>query len=358
MYDPVLGRMLSPDNYIQELTSTQSYNRYSYAFNNPLAYTDPSGHLVFWDNVILGAFTGAYNLLSNLGNIKSFEQGLGFFGVGFASGFVAGYGQIALSGAILSGGNAALGGASFDQIVTNASLGAVTSIAGSTLATAIAPMVSPIIPQVASPLVRSAATNMITGAAVGGTLGGIGSAISGRNFWGGVGSGAATGAAGGLGVGLAKGFVDARRWGVSPWTGKTLTQYATTEFPNINTGDFGGGNRYSIELPSYRNSAAKTGTQGGLNLFKFGKPTTTTAEGWKTGDRMLKMYDQGSPKLNWKQNSGFLRREMHSGNPIFDSYRYPNGQQIPTGGFLNAERKLLESRGWIYNPSTGAYHLP
>jgi hypothetical protein len=93
-----------------------------------------------------------------------------------------------------------------------------------------------------------------------------------------------------------------------------------------------------------------------LNLFKFGKPTTTTAEGWKTGDRMLKMYDQGSPKLNWKQNSGFLRREMRSGNPIFDSYRYPNGQQIPTGGFLNAERKLLESRGWIYNPSTGAYH--
>ncbi|WP_343540265.1 RHS repeat-associated core domain-containing protein, partial [Sphingobacterium thalpophilum] len=103
-------------------------------------------------------------------------------------------------------------------------------------------------------------------------------------------------------------------------------------------------------------TAAKTGTEGGLNLFKFGKPTTTTAEGWKTGDRMLKMFDQGSPKLNWKQNSGFLRREMRSGNPIFDSYRYPNGQQIPTGGFLNAERKLLESRGWIYNPSTGAYH--
>jgi RHS repeat-associated protein len=105
-------------------------------------------------------------------------------------------------------------------------------------------------------------------------------------------------------------------------------------------------------------AAAKGGTEGGLNLFKFGKPTTTTAEGWKTGDRMLKMFDQGSPKLNWKQNSGFLRREMRSGNPIFDSYRYPNGQQIPTGGFLNAERKLLESRGWIYNPSTGAYHLP
>lgn len=119
------------------------------------------------------------------------------------------------------------------------------------------------------------------------------------------------------------------------------------------------------DLVDYRNwgevvdaVAAKGGTKGGLNLFKFGKPTTATAEGWKTGDGMLKMYDQGSPELNWKQNSGFLRSEMRSGNPIFDSYRYPNGHQIPTGGFLNAERKLLESRGWNYNPSTGAYHLP
>jgi|GEM_PF-2759524 len=31
------------DYYIQDATSTQSYNRYSYALNNPLKYTDPSG---------------------------------------------------------------------------------------------------------------------------------------------------------------------------------------------------------------------------------------------------------------------------------------------------------------------------
>jgi len=68
---------------------------------------------------------------------------------------------------------------------------------------------------------------------------------------------------------------------------------------------------------------------------------------------MLKMFDQGSPKLNWKQNSGSLRREMGAGNSIFDSYRLPNGNLIPTGGFLNAERSLLQSRGWIYNPGKG-----
>jgi RHS repeat-associated protein len=45
LYDPVLGRMLSPDNYIQEPNNTQSYNRFSYCINNPLKNTDPSGNM-------------------------------------------------------------------------------------------------------------------------------------------------------------------------------------------------------------------------------------------------------------------------------------------------------------------------
>jgi RHS repeat-associated protein len=44
VYDPILGRFLSPDNYIQLPNYTQSLNRYSYALNNPLKYTDPSGN--------------------------------------------------------------------------------------------------------------------------------------------------------------------------------------------------------------------------------------------------------------------------------------------------------------------------
>jgi RHS repeat-associated protein len=104
--------------------------------------------------------------------------------------------------------------------------------------------------------------------------------------------------------------------------------------------------------------AANGTAEGGLNLFKFGAEQTTKSGGWKTGDRMLKMFDQGSPKLNWKQNSGFLRREMGTGNPIFDSYRLPNGNLIPTKGFLNAERNLLQSRNWIYDASHGAWLPP
>jgi hypothetical protein len=73
---------------------------------------------------------------------------------------------------------------------------------------------------------------------------------------------------------------------------------------------------------------------------------------------MLHLPNKGSPQANWKANSGALRAEMRKGQPIYDSYRDAAGNQIQTGGFLNAERQLLESRGWIYNPSTGAYHPP
>ena len=46
LYDPVIGRFFSPDNYVQDMEGTQSFNRYSYCLNNPLKYTDPTGQLV------------------------------------------------------------------------------------------------------------------------------------------------------------------------------------------------------------------------------------------------------------------------------------------------------------------------
>jgi RHS repeat-associated protein len=46
IYDPLIGQFLSPDNYVQDPTFTQNYNRYTYCLNNPLKYSDPSGMLV------------------------------------------------------------------------------------------------------------------------------------------------------------------------------------------------------------------------------------------------------------------------------------------------------------------------
>ena len=43
LYDPFLGRFLSPDPQVQAPGYGQNYNRYTYALNNPLKYTDPDG---------------------------------------------------------------------------------------------------------------------------------------------------------------------------------------------------------------------------------------------------------------------------------------------------------------------------
>jgi len=43
-YDPWLARFLSPDPEIPDPGNPQALNRYSYAYNSPLAFTDPSGH--------------------------------------------------------------------------------------------------------------------------------------------------------------------------------------------------------------------------------------------------------------------------------------------------------------------------
>ena len=43
-YSPVLGRFLSPDPIVPEPGNPQALNRYSYVYNNPYVYVDPSGY--------------------------------------------------------------------------------------------------------------------------------------------------------------------------------------------------------------------------------------------------------------------------------------------------------------------------
>ena len=72
MYDPLLGRFLSTDNYVQEPTNSQNFNRYSYCLNNPLKYTDPSGEVFGIDDLIcvsIMAYVGG--MLSNISHCKN-----------------------------------------------------------------------------------------------------------------------------------------------------------------------------------------------------------------------------------------------------------------------------------------------
>ena len=65
LYDPVLGRFFSPENYVQMPDNSQNFNRYSYCLNNPLKYADPSGNVFVLDDFIaitaMGAMMGAMN---------------------------------------------------------------------------------------------------------------------------------------------------------------------------------------------------------------------------------------------------------------------------------------------------------
>jgi RHS repeat-associated protein len=108
LYDPALGRMLSPDGIVHP--GSQGINRYSYAFGNPIKYNDPDGHdPIHGAAALIGGLVGGFmNVASNSGNLSMSWSGLGqgamYFGSGFAGGAAAG-----LIG--VSGGPAAAGAA-------------------------------------------------------------------------------------------------------------------------------------------------------------------------------------------------------------------------------------------------------
>jgi hypothetical protein len=43
-YDPHTAHFISPDTIVPDPLNTQALNRYSYVYNSPLSYTDPTGH--------------------------------------------------------------------------------------------------------------------------------------------------------------------------------------------------------------------------------------------------------------------------------------------------------------------------
>jgi RHS repeat-associated protein len=66
VYDPLIARMLSADPVVGDPLNGQTWNRYSYVGNNPLAFTDPTGYCFL---------CGVGKFLSNIGkDIQHFLQ--------------------------------------------------------------------------------------------------------------------------------------------------------------------------------------------------------------------------------------------------------------------------------------------
>ena len=95
MYDPVVGRFLSPDPYIQMPDFTQSLNRYAYCINNPLSLTDPTGYNWFGD-----FFAAAVGIAVG---IETGGLGAGIYGA--IIGGTLGGASAALVGSVLNGAN-------------------------------------------------------------------------------------------------------------------------------------------------------------------------------------------------------------------------------------------------------------
>lgn len=92
-YDPSIGRFISADTLVPSFANPQAFNRYSYVYNNPLKYTDPSGHWGIFS--LIGAAIGAV--------VNTFAYGIGCH-VSGQSMTMSGFVGAAVTGAIVGAG--------------------------------------------------------------------------------------------------------------------------------------------------------------------------------------------------------------------------------------------------------------
>ncbi|MBX7183240.1 MAG: FG-GAP-like repeat-containing protein, partial [Bacteroidia bacterium] len=182
LYDPILGRFLAVDNYVQDATSTQGYNRYSYCMNNPLNRIDPSGD-VWFVPIIIAATVGA-TIGATVGGIQAYNNYGNFW-------------EGAWKGALVGGIGGALGGG----------FGAAGAAIG----------VSGVLPGMVY--------GGITGSITGGITGGLSSSLNGGNFIDGFGNGALWGGImGGVSGGIGGG-VEAYNRGNNIWWGSKVAYH-------------------------------------------------------------------------------------------------------------------------------------
>ncbi len=175
VYDPTIGRFLSPDNYVPT-GDTQGFNRYSYCLNNPLKYVDPDGELPW----LIPIIAGTINVIANLDGGHGLGYHVANFFVGAGAGVVAmGSGGAAIvgSGALLGVGNytnnAIFGGGNFtfEGFLKSGIIGGASAAVGSVVGAAVSPLADKVGSGISNKIASRAVSNAVGGAATGGALG-------------------------------------------------------------------------------------------------------------------------------------------------------------------------------------------
>jgi RHS repeat-associated protein len=133
LYDPVMGRFVSADFLIQSPDNLQSYNRYSYGWNNPLSGTDPSGQSFLGDFFsALLAPIASKNLRPFVAIGVTFIPGLNVYAAGFLSGMISSGGDLknGIIGALTAGAFSGLHGMDYglDKILAHGMVGGISSV--------------------------------------------------------------------------------------------------------------------------------------------------------------------------------------------------------------------------------------
>jgi RHS repeat-associated protein len=139
IFDPLVGRFMSADPHIQYPGNLQSYNRYSYVLNNPLAFTDPSGYFSLRSLVravaaiAVAYYTGQWALLNGY-SVTAAKVMAGAAG-GFAGGVVSGGTlksgvQGAFTGALFGAAGTVGAADSGARYLAHAGAGCISAVAG------------------------------------------------------------------------------------------------------------------------------------------------------------------------------------------------------------------------------------
>ena len=235
-----------PDNFVQAPEYSQNFNRYSYALNNPLKFTDPDGEFVALIAIAVGAIVGGVQgyIAGNAAGYTSWDM-VGSIGTGM------------LYGAITSGlGSIAAGGAGTASLFPIQTTGAIPG----------------------------AAVGLLNGAVAGGLSGGLMSIAQGGDFWEGFKFGAIVGSVSGIMTGGVNGFLDANSKGLNPWTGGSLQDkldYLVKKYDGLFSLGHYGNDGVDDVLVGNKNNLSECGT--GLkerNGYMFSEKTHRTARGY------------------------------------------------------------------------------